>query len=227
VRGARSLVCVAVVAVVFLSLGAQTAAASEYVIASDAESITVDQAIHPGQKVTLPVFGIYNKGTKRADYEMVVVAVDKAGGIDPSWVEFDQRTFGLDPGGVSKITATVAVPSDTPPGTYRALLAGRIVAPGGSGVQMSAGIGPMLTVQVAGGWWLSAAWYGFADLFQRSAPWSYLGSIVVALAILAAIFALLSRRAARRGRVGDDGESDTERRAEGPWDLDESSQGEV
>ncbi len=224
---ARRLACVVVAAVVLLSLAAPRASASDYVIASDAESITVDQAIHPGQTVTLPAFGIYNKGTKRADYEMVVVAVDKAGGLDATWVEFSPRTFSLDPGGVSKISASVVIPSDTRPGTYRALLAGRVVNPGGSDVQMSVGIGPMLTMEVAGGWWLSAAWYKFTDLFDRSAPWSYFGAIVVALAILAVVLALLSRRSARLGRHGQSRADNTGTRPAGSRDPDESAQSEA
>jgi hypothetical protein len=227
VSSGRRLACVAVAAVVLLSMAAPEAWASDYVIASDAESITVDQAIHPGQTVTLPSFGIYNKGTKRADYEMVVVAVDKAGGLDATWVEFSPRTFSLDPGGVSKISATVVVPSDTRPGTYRALLAGRVVNPGGSDVQMSVGIGPMLTMEVAGGWWLSAAWFKFTDLFQRSAPWSYFGAIVAALAILAVVLALISRRSARLSRDGRSSAGDMGRRTTGSRDLDESAQGDA
>jgi hypothetical protein len=64
---------------------------------------------------------------------------------------------------------------------------------------MSVGIGPMLTLEVAEGSWLSAAWYKVSGFFPRHAPWSYFGSIVVALAVLAMVLTLRSRRA---GRVG-------------------------
>ena len=197
---AKRLACLAVVALACLSISAPMASATDYAIGSDAESIKVNQAIHPGQTVTLPAFGIYNKGTKSANYEMAVVAAGKTGGIDPSWVTFTPRTFSLAPGGTTKIQVTVFVPSGARPGAYKALLAGRIVDPGGTGVKMSVGIGPMLSIQVAKGWWLSAGWYRLTGFFGRSAPWSYLGSIVAVLAIIAIILALLSRRTSRRGR---------------------------
>ena len=193
----QRLACLAVVAMVFLSVPSATAWATDYAVGSDAASIKVDQAIQPGQTVTLPVFGIYNKGTKPANYEMTAVAVGKTDGIDPSWVKFDPRTFGLNPGGVTKVKVTVLVPSGARAGTYKALLAARIVDPGGSGVKMSVGIGPMLTVQVAKGWWLSAAWHRVADFFQGSAPWSYFGGIVAVLAILAVVLTLLGRKSRR------------------------------
>ena len=207
---ARRLACLAGIAMVFLSASVASASATDYAIGSDAKSIKVDQAIHPGQTVTLPAFGIYNKGTKPADYVMAVVAAGKTDGINPSWITFSPRTFSLDPGGAAKVQATVFVPSGALPGTYKALLAGRIVDPGGSGVTMSVGIGPMLTIQVAKGWWLSAGWYAFSGFFGRSAPWSYLGSIVVVFAVIAAILALLSRKSARRAREGDAAEGDAE-----------------
>ena len=74
---------------------------------------------------------------------------------------------------------------------------------------MSVGIGPMLTIEVAQGWWLSTAWYRFADFFQSSAPWSYFGAIVAVLAVLAVIFALLGRRSARLGPDNRTGEART------------------
>ncbi len=188
------------IAAALLLLAGSTASASDYAIGSDAKSITVDQAIHPGQTVKLPVFGIYNKGTKQASYEMAVVAVGKADAVDSSWVDFSPRTFSLDPGAVTKVTVTVFVPSGARPGTYQALLAGSIVGTGGSNVNMSVGIGPMLTIRVAQGWWLSAGWYAFAGFFERSAPWSYFGAIVACLAIVSGVLALLSRRSARRAR---------------------------
>ena len=197
---AQRIACLAVLAMVFLCLAAPMASATDYAIGSDAESITVDQAIHPGQTVTLPVFGIYNKGAKPVGYEMSVVAIGKTGGVDASWVQFSPRTFSLDPGGVKKVNVAIFVPSGARPGTYRALLAGRIVSTGGPDVKLSAGIGPMLTIQVAGGWWLSAAWYTSTGFFQRSSPWSYFGSIVAILALIAVILGLLNKRSARRGR---------------------------
>jgi len=189
VSTAKRFALSAAVAVAFVLWTGAAASATDHVIASDAESITVDQAIEPGQSVTLPVFGIYNKGTMPADYEMVVVAIASAQGVDASWVDFSPRTFSLDPGGVGRITATVYIPSGALPGTYQALLASRLVNPGGSGVAMSVGIGPMLTFEVAEGSPLSAAWYRVTGFFSRHAPWSYFGSIVLALAALAGVAA--------------------------------------
>ena len=93
--------------VVFLSLAAPKALATDYAIGSDAESINVDQAIHPGQTVTLPVFGIYNKGTKPANYEMAVVAVGKDDGLDTSWVAVRPAHLQPRPGRSHKIKVTV------------------------------------------------------------------------------------------------------------------------
>lgn len=191
-----------IVVMALLLGGGSAASATDQVIASDAESITVDQAVESGQSVTLPAFGIYNKGTSRADYEMVVVAIGGTHGVDPLWVEFNPHTFSLDPGGVTNITTTVHIPSGALPGRYQALLAGRLVNPIGSEVTMSVGIGPMLTFQVAEGSPLSATWYRITGFFPRHAPWSYFGSIVLALAALALIVALQSRRATRFGYDG-------------------------
>ena len=179
-------------------VSASTATATDYAVASDAKRITVDQAIHPGQTVTLPSFGIYNKGTKPANYRMAVVAIGAQGGIDPSWVSFEPKDFSLQPGGMSKVTATIAVPDGAQAGTYKALLAGRLLSPGQASVTMSVGIGPLVTVQVASGWWLSAAWFKVTGLFHDSAPWSYFGAVVVVLGLAAAVLALVQRRSRRR-----------------------------
>jgi hypothetical protein len=210
VRTAQRLTLSAAVAVAFLLWAGTAASATDQVIASDAESITVDEAIGPGQSVTLPVFGIYNKGTSRADYEMVAVAIDSTQRVDASWVDFDPRTFSLGPGGVGRITTTIHIPSGAPPGRYQVLLAARLEDSPGSGVTMSVGIGPMLTFEVAEGSPLSAGWSSVAGFFPRHAPWSYFGSIVMASAVLAMILALRGRRAARVGP--DDGRSASEER---------------
>ena len=178
-----------------------TATATDYAVASDAKRITVDQTIQPGQAVTLPSFGIYNKGTKPANYQMSVVAISAQGGIDPSWVSFQPKDFSLQPGGMSKITATITIPDGAQAGTYKALLAGRLVTPGQASVTMSVGIGPLVTVRVASGWWLSAAWFKVAGRFHDSAPWSYFGAVVVILGLLAAVLALVQRRSRRRRLV--------------------------
>ena len=110
VGAVRGLVCVACVGMTFLCLPLSTSSATDYSIGSDARSITVDQALHPGQTVTLPDFGIYNQGTKPADYQMAVVALSADGGIDPSWVGFQPEEFSLQPGEMSRITASISVP---------------------------------------------------------------------------------------------------------------------
>ena len=184
--------------VVLFCLPASTASASDYAIGSDAKSITVDQAVHPGQSVTLPSFGIYNNGTKPANYQMTVVSVGAKDRLDPSWVTLEPKEFSLEPGGKSTITATISVPADARPGTYRALLAGRLVSKGHASVTMSVGIGPMVTIQVASGWWLSAAWFRTEGFFRGHAPWSYLGTGVAVLAFFAGVLGLVDRRLRRR-----------------------------
>jgi hypothetical protein len=199
--GTRRMACVILGAMLVLCLFAAKAQAADYVVGSDAESITVDQAIHPGQTVRLPTFGIYNRGTKDADYQMTVVVVGKDGGLDASWVSFSPSTFALGSGGAKKISASISIPSGTRPGTYRALLAGRIIDPGGSGVKMSVGIGPMLTIHVEDGWWLATVWYRVSGFFHGFAPWSYFGVIVALLAAIAAALTLVNRKSARSAQV--------------------------
>jgi len=185
-------------ALVLTSASVSTALATDYAVGSDAKRITVDQAVHPGQSVALPAFGIYNKGTKAASYEMTVVAIGAKDGLAASWVSFDPQEFQLEPGEQSRITATIKIPSGTPAGTYQALLAGRMVAKSQASVGMSVGIGPLVTVRVASGWWLSAAWYRTTALYDSATPWSYFGTAIVILALAAAAIALIQWRSRRR-----------------------------
>jgi hypothetical protein len=148
--------------------------------------------------VALPTFGIYNQGTKAASYEMTVVAIGAKDRLAASWVSFDRQEFQLEPGEQSRITATIKIPSGTPAGTYQALLAGRMLSKSQASVGMSVGIGPLVTIRVASGWWLSAAWYRTTALYDSAAPWSYLGTAIVILALAAAVIALVQWRSRRR-----------------------------
>jgi hypothetical protein len=222
----RRIVCGAGLGLILLCAFASTAFATDYAVGSDAKRITVDQAVHPGQRVTLPSFGIYNQGTKPAHYQMTVVAIDGAEGIDPTWVSFEPKEFSLQPGEVSRITATITVPDGARAGTYQALLAGRLASRGQASVGMSVGIGPLVTVRVASGWWLSAAWYKTTGAFNDTAPWSYLGGVVIVLGLLAAGLALLQRRLRRR-RLAVAGGPEGERAPEGARELSGSVQGEA
>ena len=77
-------------------------------------------------------------------------------------------------------------------------MAGRLAAPDGSGVAMSVGIGPLVTVEVASGQWALAGWSAVAQFFQKNSPWSYFGLVVAVLALAAGALALVERKLRRR-----------------------------
>jgi len=196
----RAASCAVVFALVFAALlvSPEKSLATDYVLGCDAESITLDHPVHPGQTIKLPSFNLHNKGTKAAQYQMKVVADGATKRMDAEWVVFSPSSLALDPQEAGRVEVTIKIPRDAELGTYRALLAGRLVSQAAGDVQMSIGVGPMLTMEVTRGSWVSTAKGAVGSFFTNNSPWWYFACLAVVLLAAAALTAV--RR--RKSRVG-------------------------
>jgi len=195
----RWLLCVAASLSILLGWGgSHPVMAADYALGCDAQSIEMNETVHPGQTFVLPSFKLYNKGTVPATYEMTVVPDGETNALDASWVEFTPRTFSLDPQMAGEVIVRIRIPSGAEPGMYRALLAGRLLTPTAGNVQMRIGIGPMFMMEVSRGSWLSTGVYTVAAFFTGHAPWSYFTIIAALLMVAAGLMVVRRMRSAAR-----------------------------
>jgi hypothetical protein len=205
----RRIALLSAVAGVWLLLGAPALATASVGVASDLGRITLDAPVHPGQRVTLPAITISNSGTEPTVYRMFALPDSGAAPADATWFSFDPEVLTLAPGVKQRVVAVMAVPADLPAGEYRVILVARPIAGGG---QYNIAAGPRMRIQVSPASWIATRWYALAGWMERMAPWSYVGSAVLALLAASAVVvpirrARSRRRAAAKAPMTDAGET--------------------
>jgi len=194
-RFIRVLACTAIVV---LGTGASAWAVS-IGVGTDTARIKVDHELVAGGTYALPTFQIGNTGTESMGYVLKVAQYRGGTTVPSSWVTFEPDVAFLRADQWTVIKATLVIPADAPPGHYTALLAASPKLPDGLvSAKVNVGAGPRLEVDVIAGSPTSATLWKIRRWFAENMPWSAVGIVAAALAVIGLIVALLLRRRGRR-----------------------------
>ena len=151
--------------------------------------ISVDEPLMPGGSYRLPSVGVINSGTVTSDYEMEVSYHHQQKELMPSaeWVEFDPKTFTLEPGQSRPVAVTLNIPVGAKPGDYFAYLEVHPVAKEG-GVAIGIAAATKLYFSVKPANIVSAVTSRVSTFFEANAPFSWVGLGVLFLIVVVLLF---------------------------------------
>lgn len=147
--------------------------------------ISVDEPLMPGRSYQLPSIGVINSGQVTSDYEMAVTYHHQQKELRPPLesIDFDPKTFTLEPGQSLPVAVTLNIPVDAKPGDYFAYLEVFPVAKkGGVGIGIAAATKLYFTVKPAN--IFSAIAGRVSTFFETNAPFSWVGLGVLILIIV-------------------------------------------
>ena len=155
--------------------------------------IEIQEKIKTGGIYTLPSITVFNTGTERSAYKMLVTFNDKQPQLKPKaeWFSFSPASFTLEPKKSQVVTPTLHAPLRAQPGDYFAYLEAR---PAETVQQGSATIGVAAAAKLSFTMGQSniilAIAYRLLSLYRQFEPWSQIVSVAVVLAL---VLGLLNR----------------------------------
>jgi hypothetical protein len=152
--------------------------------------ITVNEKIKPGLTYSLPPVSVFNDGTIRSDYEVVVTYNEKQPQRKPDshWLKFSPQSFTLGPGQAQVVQVKMKTSSGAHPGPYFAYIEAHPIKKDVNGIttiKIAAATKLSFTVRVTN-WWQRLL-FALEDFWQQ---WRHI--IIPALIVLAAILILLT-----------------------------------
>lgn len=151
--------------------------------------ISVDEPLMPGGSYRLPSVGVINTGQVTSDYEMAVTYHHEQKELRPSpeWVDFNPKTFTLEPEQSVPVALTLNIPVGTNPGDYFAYLEVHPVAKkGGVAVGIAAATKLYFSIKPANVF--SAVTHRVSTFLETNAPFSWVGLGVLILIIVIFLF---------------------------------------
>lgn len=152
--------------------------------------IEVNDGLKAGSRVDLPAIGVFNTGTSRQDYEMVVSTRGSQAELrpNPNWIEANPPRFSLAPGQSQQVELHLTVPAGASVGQYLALIEAQVDDPG---QPIQAGVAAKLTFAIVETSWYEARKRQLDGWLDDAQPWT----TIVPIALLVAIaFRWSSRR---------------------------------
>ncbi len=152
--------------------------------------IEIDEPIRPGGIYNFPSIGVINTGTESADYELAITYHQDQPEIRPlqEWFSFNPSSFRLEPGESQNVTVKLTLPTKTKPGDYFAYLEAHPVIKAGPGTTIGVAAATKTYFSVAPANVLQAITYRISSFLTVYAPWTYVVLVVVAGAVIIALF---------------------------------------
>lgn len=155
--------------------------------------IVMDQPLKPGMSYTLPALVVVNTGDESSDYGVALAFRQNQPELRPDqdWFRFEPSNFHLEPGKSQVIQIKLSLPvKGAAPGDYFAFLEGhpvkKIVEGGGTSLGVAAAAKLYFSVEPSNVF--VAMYYRIASLYKLYAPWSYVVSAVILVALLTVLF---------------------------------------
>jgi hypothetical protein len=182
---------IAITAIGILAAGLAPAAA-DIGVGVDLAKIDIDQVLTAGEVYNLPAVGVSNTGDRTADYEVVITYMNEQKEMTPSadWFQFDPQRFNLEAATSRKISISLHIPQDAPPGQYFALIEAHPLVEGSGGTTIAIAAATKLFFSVKKGNTSDSVLNSIGDFFSDSGPYSYIGLGI----IVAVMLVVLSRR---------------------------------
>lgn len=152
--------------------------------------IQIDEPLKPGGIYNFPSIGVLNTGDTPGEYELAVTYHQDQPQMRPEqeWFSFNPIQFPLEPGETQNVAVKLSLPVRMKPGDYFCYLEAHPIVKAGPGttIGVAAATKTYFTVAAANIW--QAIYYKIAALLTMYAPWTYVVLIIVAVAIIIAIF---------------------------------------
>jgi len=152
--------------------------------------IEIDEPIKPGGIYNFPSIGVINTGSEPADYELAITYHQDQPEIRPlqEWFSFSPSSFRLEPGESQNVAVKLTLPTNTKPGDYFAYLEAHPVIKAGPGTTIGVAAATKTYFSVAPANIFQAISYRISSFLTVYAPWTYVVLIVVAGAVIIALF---------------------------------------
>lgn len=154
--------------------------------------IQVDQKLKAGLIYTLPPLTVLNTGDEPSEYEVGIQYHENQPEMRPpkEWFSFEPLNFHLEPGKSQVVQIKLTLPvKGVKPGDYFAFLQGfptKKAQVGGTSVGVAAAAKLYFTVAPAN--IFVGIYYRIASLYKLYAPWSYVISAIIIVALLIVLF---------------------------------------
>ena len=174
-------------------LAVPAVAAADVGVGVGTGKIEIQETIKTGGIYTLPAVTVFNTGTEKSAYKMLVTFNQTQPQLKPKaeWFSFSPAQFELEPNKSQVVTPTLHAPLRAQPGDYFAYLEAR---PAETVQQGTATIGvaaaTKLSFKMGQSNILFAIGYRLLSLYRQFEPWSQIVSVAVVLVI---ILSLLNR----------------------------------
>ena len=176
---------------VFLCLGVgQTEA--QVGVAISPGIIRVDEPLFPGAYYNLPSLQVINSGKEASDYGVELAKVAGLKELSPpvEFIDFNPKSFRLEPGASQTVSLGLSLPVKAKPGDYLAYIEAHPVSPDKEGVSIGIASAAKVYFTVKPANIFVAVFTAITSFFTTRAPISY---IILGLVILGVVIFFLQR----------------------------------